>query len=226
MRHCGNRSADILSQVTFSASYNNSRTSGVGGMEALILLRAVRSRAGAREFLLPSIPCNCQRVCVMSSDRAETRGAWPAMPAAPALFLDIDGTLLDIAESPDRVVVPPSLASDLGRASAALGGALALISGRAIDSIDRLFAPLRLPAAGQHGLQLRYTADDPVLVAKRVDLGALRQLLAPLTGIAGVEIEDKGQSLAIHYRRARTDARQLRRWIAEALARVDAQQLE
>jgi trehalose 6-phosphate phosphatase len=148
------------------------------------------------------------------------------MPAAPALFLDIDGTLLDIAESPDRVVVPPSLASDLGRASAALGGALALISGRAIDSIDRLFAPLRLPAAGQHGLQLRYTADDPVLVAKRVDLGALRQLLAPLTGIAGVEIEDKGQSLAIHYRRARTDARQLRRWIAEALARVDAQQLE
>jgi trehalose 6-phosphate phosphatase len=156
----------------------------------------------------------------MSTDRAEARAAWPPMPAASALFLDIDGTLLDIAESPERVVVPPSLGGDLQRASAALGGALALVSGRAIDSIDRLFAPLRLPAAGQHGLQLRYAADDPVIVAKCVDLGALRQLLIPVTGIAGIEIEDKGQSLAIHYRRARTDALQLRRWIADVLGRV------
>jgi trehalose 6-phosphate phosphatase len=159
----------------------------------------------------------------MSTDRTEPRAAWPPMPVASALFLDIDGTLLDIAESPDRVVVPPSLGGDLARASAALGGALALISGRAIDSIDRLFEPLRLPAAGQHGLQLRYAADDPVIVAKRVDLGALRQLLMPVTGIAGVEIEDKGQSLAIHYRRARTDGLRLRRWLADVLARVDAE---
>jgi trehalose 6-phosphate phosphatase len=145
------------------------------------------------------------------------------MPAASALFLDIDGTLLDIADSPDRVVVPPSLGRDLARASVALGGALALVSGRSITSIDRLFEPLRLPAAGQHGLELRYAADDPVIVARRVDLGALRQRLMPVTGIAGIEIEDKGESLAIHYRRARIDGLRLRRWIADVLACVDTE---
>jgi trehalose 6-phosphate phosphatase len=159
----------------------------------------------------------------MSIDETEPCATWPPMPAASALFLDIDGTLLDIAESPDSVVVPPSLGRDLARASAALGGALALVSGRAIDSIDRLFEPLRLPAAGQHGLQLRYAADDPVIVARRVTLGPLRQLLVPLTGIAGIEIEDKGESLAVHYRRARTNVRRLRQWIADALARVDTE---
>jgi trehalose 6-phosphate phosphatase len=157
----------------------------------------------------------------MSTDRAETHGAWPPLPLASALFLDIDGTLLDIAASPDRVVVPPSLSRDLARASAALGGALALVSGRAIDGIDRLFAPLRLPAAGQHGLQLRFAADGPVITGTRADLGALRERLAPVTGVAGIEIEDKGQSLAVHYRRARTDPLRLRRWVGEVLARLD-----
>jgi trehalose 6-phosphate phosphatase len=159
----------------------------------------------------------------MSTDRDDTRAAWPAMSAATALFLDIDGTLLDIAESPDQVVVPSSLRRDLGRASAALGGALALISGRSIDSIDRLFEPLSLPAAGQHGLQLRYAAGDPVIVARHVDLGELRQRIMPVIGIAGVEIEDKGESLAIHYRRADTDGRRLHRWIAGVLARVNTE---
>jgi trehalose 6-phosphate phosphatase len=177
-----------------------------------------RNSGLAADFLqLPAV------LHLMSTDRAETRAAWPPMPAAPALFLDIDGTLLDIAESPDRVVVPTSLVGDLQRASAALGGALALISGRAIETIDRLFEPLRLPAAGQHGLQLRYAPNAPVVIVKCVDLSALRQQIMPVTGIPGIQIEDKGQSIAIHYRRARTDVLRLQRWVADVVARTDAE---
>jgi len=158
----------------------------------------------------------------MSSDRASLGGVCPPITAASTLYRAVDGTLRDIAASPDRVVVPPSLVRDLEHASAALGGALALVSGRAIASIDRVFAPLRLPAAGQHGAEIRYAQDGPIVAAALPDLAILRRLLAPVTAITGVEIEDKGRSLAVHYRRARTDARELRRWVAEAVARAGA----
>src|SRR5215469_979194 len=72
-----------------------------------------------------------------------------------ALFLDVDGTLLDISERPEDVVVPEDLRPMLESAWQALEGAMALVSGRSIADLDRLFAPLRLPAAGQHGIELR-----------------------------------------------------------------------
>lgn len=142
-------------------------------------------------------------------------------PERWALFLDIDGTLLDIAPGPDDVAIPPSLAADLAAARDHLGGALALISGRAIESIDRMLAPLRLPAAGQHGAQMRYAADDPVVAAAVVDFSHLRRRLTPVTAVAGVEIEDKGLSLAIHYRQAHTHPGKLRDWIVESLGELD-----
>jgi len=134
-----------------------------------------------------------------------------------ALFLDIDGTLIDIAPGPDDVVVPVTLASDLARVREHLGGAVAVISGRAIESIDRMLAPLRLAAAGQHGAQMRYAPDDPVLAAAAIDLSTPRRRLAPVTAVQGVEIEDKGMSLAIHYRKADTHPGKLRDWIVESL---------
>ena len=72
-----------------------------------------------------------------------------------SLFLDVDGTLLDIAPAPELVIVPAELLATLSRLSALLGGALALVSGRPIVQLDRLFAPLRLPAAGEHGAEIR-----------------------------------------------------------------------
>ena len=136
-----------------------------------------------------------------------------------SLFLDIDGTLLDIAERPDRVQVPPTLVRDLERISISLSGALALVSGRSIQWIDDAFDPLRLPTAGQHGSEIRVT-DESVIVAKAVDLERVRALLQPLKSIDGVEIEDKGLTVAVHYRRAR-DRAAAKSAIETALATLD-----
>lgn len=134
-----------------------------------------------------------------------------------ALFLDIDGTLLDIAERPDGVEIPASLTSDLQKASARLGGAMALISGRAMDWIDRAFCPLRLPAAGQHGAEIRLSANGPVFTPRGANLDGVRVRVRGLARTAGIEIEDKGLSIAIHYRHAQLDRREAAALIATTL---------
>ncbi|MCO5121984.1 MAG: trehalose-phosphatase [Burkholderiaceae bacterium] len=129
----------------------------------------------------------------------------------PALFLDVDGTLLDIAMRPDRVVVPPSLRIALARIHDGLAGALALVSGRPVDELDRLFAPLRLPAAGAHGAHWRRRSaggterlpDIALPAAIRADLFAL-QARHP-----GLILEDKHSSIAIHFRERPALARAL-----------------
>src|SRR5687768_1758147 len=93
-------------------------------------------------------------MAAMSAD--PTRLPPPPPPSRDwALFLDVDGTLLDLAPTPDAVYVPPGLVEDLGRMHDALGGAIALVSGRRIETLDVLFTPLRLPTIGLHGLQTR-----------------------------------------------------------------------
>src|SRR6185437_13954472 len=87
------------------------------------------------------------------------------LPAASknwALFLDIDGTLLDLAPTPDAVVVPPGLLQVLEHVSEVLEGAAAFVSGRPIEWIDRLFRPLSWPVAGQHGAEIRLSKHDPI----------------------------------------------------------------
>ena len=129
-----------------------------------------------------------------------------------SLFLDVDGTLLDIAPAPDLVVVPPELSAALTRLSNLLGGALALVSGRPIAQLDRLFAPLRLPAAGEHGAEIRRGADQPIIAGPPPT--ALAQLVAELTAatteIAGVRIERKRAGVVVHYRQAPEQAARLR----------------
>lgn len=128
----------------------------------------------------------------------------PDGPAACAFFLDIDGTLVDIADTPDRVCVDPRLLDTVRRLDAAAGGALALISGRPVDGVDRLFAPLRLPVAGQHGAERRDAAgvvhSHPLCGQQ---MAALRRCVAAWAAAqADVLVEDKGMSLAVHYRQA------------------------
>src|SRR5271157_2192577 len=79
---------------------------------------------------------------------------------AVALFLDVDGTLLDLAERPHAVTVPTGLVASLAAAQAKTSGALALVSGRPVAELDRLFAPLKLRAAGVHGAELRLDPKD------------------------------------------------------------------
>ena len=121
-----------------------------------------------------------------------------------ALFLDIDGTLLEIAPTPDAVVVPAALRNTLQLASAREQGALALVSGRSLAAIDRLFFPLVLPAAGLHGAERR--GADGVVTRPSVDRHMLEKARAALADLAsrhtGVLLEDKGPCLALHYRAA------------------------
>jgi trehalose 6-phosphate phosphatase len=139
-----------------------------------------------------------------------------------ALFLDVDGTLLDICLRPEDVVVPAELRPNLDSAYRALGGALALVSGRAIRDLDRLFAPLRLPAAGQHGSEIRLDPAGEIrrLGARGVDQ-ALREAVALLAAEhPGVEIEDKGLALAVHYRAAPMAGPLLARALGRLVARL------
>jgi len=120
-----------------------------------------------------------------------------------ALFLDVDGTLLTIAATPTAVSVPERAVGLLARLRDKLTGALALVSGRPIADLDRLFAPLRLPVAGAHGTERR----DATGRVQRRDCSAalapaMRVLAAWAASHPGVILEDKGAALALHYRRA------------------------
>lgn len=119
-----------------------------------------------------------------------------------ALFLDIDGTLLEIAPTPDAVSVPAALRNTLRLAAERENGALALVSGRTLREIDRLFAPLAFPASGQHGFERR-SASGHVMTPHLAPglLDAARLALRALTlEHRGLLLEDKSSSLAMHYR--------------------------
>jgi len=130
-----------------------------------------------------------------------------------ALFLDVDGTLLDISRRPDEVLIPGDLPALLGAASTVLEGALALVSGRAIGDLDRLFAPLRLPAAGQHGTELRLDPGaEPARMPARPLSPALRKAAGAIAAAhPGVWLEDKGLTLALHFRESPAAGPPLRR---------------
>jgi trehalose 6-phosphate phosphatase len=131
----------------------------------------------------------------------------PALPAASldwCLFLDVDGTLLELTETPTATVADPPLKALLAEVAERLGGAVALVSGRSIAYLDRLFAPLQLPAAGLHGVERR-KASGAIQGASYVDgqLNAARTALASFVAAhPGTLLEDKDRSLAVHYRMA------------------------
>lgn len=125
-------------------------------------------------------------------------------PDRIALYLDFDGTLVAIAPRPDAVVVPTGLPDLLDRLARRLGGALAVVSGRPVAELDGFLAPSRLPSAGVHGLEWRLSGRDRVEQAiPPAGLAAVRDALAaaPIAE-GGVRIEDKGLSIALHYREA------------------------
>ena len=121
-----------------------------------------------------------------------------------ALFLDVDGTLLDLAPRPDAVTVPSGLGGALRAAARRVGDALALVSGRPIAELDRLFAPLHLAAAGVHGSEIRYAEGGSIeaLVAASLPQALWHDLLALLRQFRGTLAENKTASFAVHYRQA------------------------
>jgi len=131
-------------------------------------------------------------------------------PKTTALLLDVDGTLIDIKPSPHEVHVSAELRDLIARLSRQMGGALALVSGRPIADLDRLFAPLELPAIGGHGAEIRLHAGKVKLGAVPLPDDMRRQLAGAAHPGSGIVVEDKGYSLALHYRSVPHDEKRLR----------------
>jgi trehalose 6-phosphate phosphatase len=151
---------------------------------------------------------------------AKSNPPLPTRSAKWALFLDVDGTLLDLAPTPDAVRIPSGLITQLAHFQQLLHGAVALLSGRSIHVLDQLFAPLQLPCAGLHGLERRgqsgriqrAAVDPEALRAMRL---AARRVKMQLPDIL---LEDKGYTIAFHYRQAKMQQAVLRAKVA-AIAR-------
>lgn len=119
------------------------------------------------------------------------------------MFLDLDGTLLDIAVSHDAVIVPEGLVQALLRVRAGLGGALAIVSGRTLRDIDRLLAPAEFACAAEHGAVLRFPSGRVEQAEARHPPKAwLRALQERARAWPGVVPEEKGYSIVAHYRLA------------------------
>src|SRR5215475_7750980 len=120
-----------------------------------------------------------------------------------AVLLDIDGTLLDLAPTPREAWVPPGLAKTLNGLLERTSGALALVSGRSLNDIDLIFAPEQYPAIGGHGAEMRLALDgEAVTITPPLDKELKRRLAAIARLSPGILLEDKGYSLALHYRLA------------------------
>jgi len=138
-----------------------------------------------------------------------------------ALLLDIDGTILDLAPAPQEVWVPAELRNTLSRLEDLTGGALALVSGRSLRDIDLIFSPLQLAAVGGHGAELRVTRGGATVTRARELNAVLKRKLATLTELGpGILVEDKGYSLALHYRLAPDKGDALRAAIQDVCATV------
>jgi trehalose 6-phosphate phosphatase len=129
--------------------------------------------------------------------------ALPKSADGHAFFLDFDGTLVDIAPTPDAVIVPPSLPALLTRLEARAGGALAVVSGRTVAAIDHLLDPLRLTVAGVHGAEVRLAGGERLPMAVPASIAAAREIFRGcMARFPALLLEDKGAALSLHYRAA------------------------
>ena len=121
-----------------------------------------------------------------------------------ALFLDFDGTLVELAEAPDAISVPGELAGLLAHLSARLEGRLALVSGRALGDLDRHIDCPGVAMSGSHGLELRLTDGRVLPVARPPALDAASEEIRRFAERAGdgLIVEEKPASVAVHFRHA------------------------
>ena len=144
------------------------------------------------------------RVDIPSADSTHTRRREPPpLTVSSALYLDFDGTLVELASTPDRVECAPSLLPLLATLHQLLDGALAIITGRRLESVDPFLAPLTLCGAGLHGAQIRLQSSAQDIERAPPEMRRLAAELAThFTRVPGVLIEDKGGAVALHYRLA------------------------
>jgi trehalose 6-phosphate phosphatase len=145
--------------------------------------------------------------------------AGPPLPVHAALLLDLDGTLLDIAATPDAVVVPPDLRGVLLRLRARLGDAVAVVTGRPIAHVDALLGDAPYAVAGEHGGAIRHSPGGPVERAVLAELpaGWLARAERIAAGRPGVLLECKPHGFALHYRLAAQEGPALRQAVFDML---------
>lgn len=122
-----------------------------------------------------------------------------------AIFTDFDGTLVELAETPDSVAVPSTLAHNLEQTALEFNSAFAVLTGREIAEIDRFLSPLVLPVAGAHGTQRR-RADGVLEDIDPASLAGAEAIAAALSSLIEAEpaliLETKQGAVAVHYRQA------------------------
>jgi trehalose 6-phosphate phosphatase len=148
-------------------------------------------------------------------------------PPSPSLewclFLDVDGTLIELTDSPLETFADQELKTLLGTVVERLGGAVALVSGRSIEYLDALFDPLRLPAAGLHGVERRKASggmQGSSFVDTRLDR-ARAAVQALVSAHQGTSVEDKGRTIAVHFRMAPHHEASIRESLAAIAAPLD-----
>ena len=153
----------------------------------------------------------------MDQKSNQTTGGLQALDGLPddvnglAVFLDIDGTLLDIADTPDGISVPSGLPAALARLAARLGGAVALVTGRSVATVDRLFPGLPVVINGLHGAEWRDGAGQVFGAGLTDEFSAAKHRLREQAARwPGVIFEDKGAAFAAHYRLAPASEGQVR----------------
>lgn len=172
-------------------------------------------------------PCPGLRHNAAMAAATPTRPAPPPIDDACALFLDVDGTLLDFAPHPDAVSVPASLRDILQALHRRLGGAVALVSGRPLGVLDALFHPLALPAAGMHGLERRNGRfHSPAPAPPEALETVIEEARAFAIALPGVVVEDKGSGLGLHWRSAPQHGGALRGFAESALDRLPGYRLQ
>ena len=132
----------------------------------------------------------------LSPSLPRTRDGW-------AFFLDIDGTLIDIAPTPDAVVVPSDLPPLLASVCEGAGGALALLTGRDVLAVDSLFAPYKFPLGAVHGALIRDPSGAVIGSPPHPGIAEVRRRLEPfIAANPAALVEDKGNAIAVHFRAA------------------------
>ena len=184
----------------------------------------------------PALHIHLVIVDAMSTPRAATAPPHPTLPAPPlpsadagwALFLDVDGSLLDFVDDPRAVRVSSALLALLHALHTATAGALALVSGRELDDLDRLFDRPRWAAIGMHGLELRHAsgAFRRISVPQSQQARMHREALALAARFEGVQLENKQLAVALHCRRSPDQLARLHVAASELAARLPGYELQ
>ena len=143
----------------------------------------------------------------------------PAILDGAALFLDFDGTLVELAESPDAIRVPPRLAPLLDRLRRKLDGRLAIVSGRAIEALERHVPLSGIAFSGSHGLELQLADGTTLPLSVPIGLGDVHERVKRFAESAeGLLAEEKPAGIALHYRRAPDEANRVEAFMEELAA--------